>query len=138
MKRNCPNPPHCSKCKEKGNLPIKCPLKGKRKEASQIPQRSQQAPVDHRFSNIRNKCIHCRGNHAPGMCPTRMQPQAAPSTMSYMAYKGNTGAGKINDNMSSPYSTKNSQSTAGSMTDSPWSTTRQEHKDVHLVFMHHR
>ena len=72
LKRNCPNPPYCSKYKEKGHLPVKCPLKGKRKEASQTPQRSQQAPVDQRFSNIRNKCIHCGGNHAPGTCPTRM------------------------------------------------------------------
>ena len=36
-----------------------------------------------------------------------------------MAYKGNTGAGKINDNVSSPYSTKNSQSIAGSTTMTP-------------------
>ena len=91
-------------------------IKGKRKEASQTPQRSQQAPVDQRFSNIRNKCIHCGGYHTPGMCPTRMQPQAAPSTVSYMAYKGNTRAGKTNDNVSPPYSTKNGQSIAGSTT----------------------
>ena len=45
-----------------------------------------------------------------------MQPQAAPSTTSYRAYKGNTGAGKINDNVSSPYSTKIGQSIAGSTT----------------------
>ena len=115
LKRNCLNPPYCSKCKEKGHLPVKCPLKGKRKEASQTPQRSQQAPVDQRFSNIRNKCIHYGGDHAPGMCPTRTQPQAAPSTVSYMAYKGNTGAGKTND-ASPPYSIKNGQSIAGSTT----------------------
>ena len=118
LKRNCPNPPYCSKCKEKGHLPIKCPLKGKRKETSQTPQRSQQTPVDQRFSNIRNKCIHCGGDHTPGTCPTRMQPQAAPSTVGYMAYKGNTGAGKTNDNVSPPYSTKNGQSIAGSTTPS--------------------
>ena len=118
LKHNCPNPPYCSKCKQKGHLPIKCPLKGKRKETSQTPQRSQQTPVDQRFSNIRNKCIHCGGDHAPGTCPTRMQPQAAPSTMGYMAYKGNTGAGKTNDNVSPPYSTKNGQSIAGSTTPS--------------------
>ena len=45
-----------------------------------------------------------------------MQPQAAPSTVGYMVYKGNTGAGKTNDNVSPPYSTKNGQSIAGSMT----------------------
>ena len=116
LKRNCPNPPYCSKCKEKGHLSIKCPLEGKRKEASQTQQRSQQAPVDQRFSNIRNKCIHCGGDHAPGTCPTRTQPQAAPSTVSYMAYKGNTDTGKTNDNVSPPYSTKNGQSIAGSRT----------------------
>ena len=53
------------------------------------------------------------------MCPTRTQPQAAPSTASYMAYKGNTSAGKINDNVSPPYSTKDSQSIAGSTTLTP-------------------
>ena len=116
LKCNCPNPPYCSKCKEKGHLHVKCPLKGKRKETSQTPQRSQQTPVDQRFSNIRNKCIHCGGDHVPGTCPTRMQPQAAPSTVGYMAYKGNTGAGKTNDNVSPPYSTKNGQSIAGSTT----------------------
>ena len=36
-----------------------------------------------------------------------------------MVYKGNTSAGKINDNVSPPYSTKNSQSIAGSMTPTP-------------------
>ena len=47
-----------------------------------------------------------------------MQPQAAPSTVGYTAYNGNTGAGKTNDNVSHPYSTKSSQSVAGSMTPS--------------------
>ena len=74
--------------------------------------------MDQKFSNIRNKCIHCGGDHAPGMCPTRTQPQAAPSTVGYMAYTGNTGAGKTNDNASHPYNTKNSQSAAGSTTPS--------------------
>ena len=116
LKHNCPNPPYCSKCKENEHLPIKCPLKGNRKETSQTPQRSQQAPVDQRFSNIRNKCIHCGGDHTPGTCPIRMQPQAAPSTVSYVVYKGNTSAGKTNGNVSPPYSIKNGQSIAGSMT----------------------
>ena len=118
LKRNCPNPPYCSKCKQKGHLPVKCPLKGKRKETSQTPQRSQQTPVDQRFSNIRSKCIHCGGDHSPGTCPTRTQPQATPSTGGYMVYNGNTGAGKTNDNVSHPYSTKNGQTVAGSMTPS--------------------
>ena len=97
---------------------MKCPLKGKRKETSQTPQRAQQTPVDQRFSNIRNKCIHCGGDHASGTCPTRTQPQTAPSTVGYMVYNGSTGAGKTNNNASHPYSTKNCQSAAGSMTPS--------------------
>ena len=116
LKRNCPNPPYCSKCKQKGHLPVKCPLRGKRKETSQTPQRAQQTPVDQRFSNIRNKCIHCGCDHTSGTCPTRMKPQTAPSTASYPAYNGSTSAGKTNDNASHPYSTKNGQSAAGSTT----------------------
>ena len=54
----------------------------------------------------------------PGTCPPRMQPQAAPSTVGYMAYNGNTSAGKTNDNVSHPYSTRNGQSVAGSITPS--------------------
>ena len=116
LKRNCPNPPHCSKCKQKGHLPVKCPLKGKRKETSQMPQKAQQTSVDQRFSNIRNKCIHCGGDHTPGTCPTRMQPQATPSAAGYPVYNGSTGEGKTNNNASLSFSTKNSQSAAASMT----------------------
>ena len=116
LKHNCPNPPYCSKCKQKGHLPVKCPLQSKRKETSQTPQRAQQTPVDQRFSNIRNKCIHCGGDHVSGTCPTRTQPQTAPSTVGYPTYNGSTSAGKTNDNASRPYSTKNGQSAAASMT----------------------
>ena len=97
---------------------MKCPLRGKRKETSQTPQRAQQTPVDQRFSNIRNKCIHCGGDHASGTCPTRTQPQTTPSTVGYMACSGSTSAGKTNNNASHPFSTKNGQSAAGSMTPS--------------------
>ena len=45
LKHNCLNPPYCSKSKQKGHLPVKCPLKGKRKETSQTPQRSQQTSL---------------------------------------------------------------------------------------------
>ena len=116
LKHNCPNPPYCSKCKQKGHLPVKCPLKGKRKETSQMPQKAQQTSVDQRFFNIRNKCIHCGGDHAPGMCPTRMQPQATPSAAGYPVYNGSTGAGKTNNNASLSFSTKNGQSAAASTT----------------------
>ena len=110
LKRNSPNPLYCSKCKQKGHLPVK--------ETSQTPQKAQQMSVDQRFSNVRNKCIHCGGDHASGTCPTRMQPQTTPSTAGYMAYNGSTSAGKTNNNTSLPFSTKNGQSAAGSMTPS--------------------
>ena len=33
-RRNCKNPSYCSKCKQSGHLPMKCPLKGKKTEKS--------------------------------------------------------------------------------------------------------
>ena len=81
-----------------------------------MPQKAQQTSVDKRFSNIRNKCIHCGGDHASGTCPTRMQPQTTPSTAGYMAYNGSTSVGKTNNNTSLSFSTKNGQSAAASTT----------------------
>ena len=72
--------------------------------------------MDQRFSNIRNKCIHCGGDHTSGTCPTRTQPQATPSTAGYPVYNGSTGAGKTNINASLSFSTKNGQSAAASTT----------------------
>ena len=95
---------------------MKCPQKGKRKETSLTPQKAQQMSVDQRFSNIRNKCIHCGGDHAPGACPTRMQSQATPNTAGYPVYNGSTGAGKTNNNTSLSFSSKTGQSAAASMT----------------------
>ena len=40
LRRNCKNPSYCSKCKQSGHLPIKCPLKGKKTEKSQTQQGS--------------------------------------------------------------------------------------------------
>ena len=118
LKRNCPNPPYCPKCKQKGHLPVKCPLKGKRKETSQTQQKAQQMSVDQRFSSIRNKCIHCGGDHTPGACPMRTQPQATLSTVGYQVYNNSTGAGKNNNNAHLSFSSKNSQSAAASTTPS--------------------
>ena len=117
-RRYCTNPPYCSKCKQKGHLPVKCPLKGKRNDTSQMPQRVQQMSVDQRFSSIRNKCIHCGGDHAPGSCPTKTQPQATPNTAGYQMYNNSTGAGKVNNNASLSFSAKNGQPAAASMTPS--------------------
>ena len=117
-RRYCPNPPYCSKCKQKGHLPVKCPLKGKRNETSQMPQKVQQMSVDQRFSSIKNKCIHCGGDHAPGSCPTKTQAQATPNTAGYQMYNSSTGAGKVNNNASLSFSSKNGQPAAASMTPS--------------------
>ena len=83
-----------------------------------MPQKAQHTSVDQRFSSIRNKCIHCGGDHAPGACPTRTQPQATPSTTTYQVYNNSTSAGKINNNASLSFSSKNSQSAAASMASS--------------------
>ena len=83
-----------------------------------MPRKVQQTSVDQRFSSIRNKCIHCGGDHAPGSCPTRTQPQATPNTAGYQMYNNSTGAGKVNSNASLFFSTKNGQPAAASMTPS--------------------
>ena len=83
-----------------------------------MPQKAQQMSVDQRFSSIRNKCIHCGGDHTPGVCPMRTQPQATPSTVGYQVYNNSTGAGKINNNASLSFSSKNGQSAAASTTPS--------------------
>ena len=117
-RHNCQNPPYCSKCKQKGHLPVKCPLKGKRNEKSQMPQKVQPTTVDPRFSSIRNKCIHCRGDHAPGSCPTKMQPQATPNAAGYQMHNNSAVAGKVYNNAPLSFSSKNGQPTAASMTPS--------------------
>ena len=50
-RRNCKSPSYCSKCKQSGHLPVKCPLKGKKTEKSQTQQKGQQTSVDPMFSN---------------------------------------------------------------------------------------
>ena len=83
-----------------------------------MPQKAQQTSVEQRFSSIRNKCIHCGGDHAPGVCPMRTQSQAALSTIGYQVYNNSTGAGKNNNNAPLSFSSKNGQSAAASTTQS--------------------
>ena len=97
---------------------MKYPLKGKRNETSQVPQKVQQTSVDQRFSSIRNKCIHCGGDHAPGSCPMKMQAQATPNTAGYQMYNNSSGAGKVNNNASLSCRSKNGQPAAATMTPS--------------------
>ena len=115
---NCKNPPYCSKCKQSGHLPIKCPSKGKKNEKSQMQQKGQQTSVDPMFSNIRNKCIHCGGDHAPGLCPMKTHPQVAQNTTGYQTYDNGAVAGKANTNDLPSFSSKNGQPTAANMTPS--------------------
>ena len=117
-RRSCQNPSYCSKCKQTGHLPIKCPLKGKKNEKSQTQQKGQQTSVDPMFSSIRNKCIHCGGDHAPGSCPTKTRPQVTPNAAGYQTYDNSTIAGKANTNDLPSFSSKNSQPTAANMTPS--------------------
>ena len=70
--------------------------------------------VDPHFSNIRNKCIHCGGEHEPALCPMRTQLQTVPSSSSWMSHTGITSAGKNNTNTSPQQGTKNSLSAVGS------------------------
>ena len=95
---------------------MKCPLKGKRNEKSQLPQRVQQMSVDPRFSSIRNRCIHCRGDHTPGSCPTKKYPQVTLNATGYQMYNNSAIAGKVNNNDLPSFSFKNGQPTAANMT----------------------
>ena len=111
-RRNCKNPSYCSKCKQSGHLPMKCPLKGKKTEKSQTQQKGQQTSVDPMFSNIRNKCIHCRGDHAPGLCPMKTHPQATQNDAGYQTYGYGSMSGKANANNLPSFSFRNGQPTA--------------------------
>ena len=114
---NCKNPSYCSKCKQSGHLPVKFLLKGKKTEKSQTQQR-QQMSVNPMFSNIRNKCIRCGGDHAPGLCPMKTHPQVAQNTAGYQVDDNGAVAGKANTNDLPSFSSKNGQPTAANMTPS--------------------
>ena len=115
---NCKNPSYCSKCKQSGHLPVKCPLKGKKTEKSQTQQKGQQMSVDPMFSNIRKKCIHCGGDHAPGSCPMKTHPQATQKDASYQTYGYGSVSGKANANHLPSFSFRNGQPTAANMSPS--------------------
>ena len=117
-RRNCKNPSYCSKCKQSGHLPMKCPLKGKKTEKSQTQQKGQQTSVDPMFSNIRNRCIHCGGDHAPGPCPMKTRLQATQNAAGYQTYNNGAVTGKANANHPPSFSSRNSQPTAANMTPS--------------------
>ena len=106
LKRDCPMPPYCSKCRQEGHILAKCPQKDKRTSVPQSPAGQPQAPMDPRFSNPNNKCLHCGGDHRSANCPTQSQHQPTPSTSSCVS-----SAGKPHINMSPQQGTKNNQPT---------------------------
>ena len=117
-RHNCKNPSYCSKCKQSGHLAVKCPLKGKKTEKSQTQRKGQQTSVDPMFSNIRNRCIHCGGDHAPGPCPMETHLQATQDAAGYQTYDNGAATGKANANHLPSFSSKNGQPTAANMTPS--------------------
>ena len=70
------------------------------------------------FSNIRNKCIHCGGDHAPGPCPMKTCLQATQNVVGYQTYDNGVVTGKANANHLPSFSSKNGQQTAANMTPS--------------------
>ena len=111
LKRDCPMLPYCSKCRQEGHILAKCPQKDKRTSIPQSPVGQPQAPMDQRFSNPNNKCLHRGGDHRSAVCLTQSQHQPTPSSSSCLSC-----AGKPHINMSPKQDTKNSQSTACSTT----------------------
>ena len=99
LKRDCPMPPFCIKCRQEGHLPYKCPQQNKRNDSSTT---QVQTTVGPRFSNIRNKCIHCGGEHEPAVCPMKTRLQMAPNSSSWTSQSGITSAGKNNTNTFPP------------------------------------
>ena len=110
LKCDCPMPLSCVKCRQEGHLPYKCPQQNKRNDSSTTQVQTTEDP---RFSNIRNKCIHCGGEHEPAVCPTKTRLQTAPSSSSWTSQPGITSAGKNNTNTFPPQGMKNSLSTVG-------------------------
>ena len=97
---------------------MKCPLKGKKTEKSQPQQKGQQTTVDLMFSNVRNKCIHCGGDHAPGSCPTKTRPQVTQNDAGYQTYDYGVVTGKANANHLPPFSSRNGPPTPANVTQS--------------------
>ena len=85
--------------------------------------------MDPLFSNIRNRCIHCGGDHAPGPCPTKTRLQATQNAAGYQTYDNGAATDKTNANHPPSFSSKSGQSTAANMTPSSPKNLR-EHGDV--------
>ena len=93
VKKDCSELPYCSKCRTKGLVPAKCPLKNKDKQQQDERHKSNQGTAEKhescredwkkaqdqpQFSNPDNGCLNCAGNHRTCDCMTRQQHQAPP------------------------------------------------------------
>ena len=91
LKKDCSEPPYCSKCRTKGHVPAKCPLKNQDKQQQDERCKSNQGTAEKhesckedwkkaqdqpQFSNPDNRCLNCAGNHRTYDCPMRQQHQA--------------------------------------------------------------
>ena len=97
---------------------MKWPLKGKKTEKSRAQQKGQQTSVDLMFSNIRNRCIHCGGDHAPSPCLMKTRLQATQNAAGYQTCDNGAATGKANANHLPSFSSKSDQPTAANMTPS--------------------
>ena len=105
-RRNCKNPSYFSKCKQSGHLPVKCPLKGRETEKQQTLQKGQPTQVDPMFSDNRNRCIHCGGDHVPDSCPMKIHLNTTQDAAGHQMYNNGAATGKANTN-NLPFSSKN-------------------------------
>ena len=89
LKKDCPEQPYCSKCRTRGHIPVKCPLKKQGRQQQDKRCESDQGTENHRedwkkaqdqpqFSNPGNRCLNCAGNHRTYYCLMRQQHQAPP------------------------------------------------------------
>ena len=115
-RRNCKNPSYCSKCKQSGHLPVKCPLRGRKTEKQQTQEKGQLMQVDPMFSDSRNRCIHCRGDHVPDSCLMKTHLHTTQDAAGYQMYNNGAVTGKANANNLPSFSSKNGRPTAANMT----------------------
>ena len=117
-RRNCKNPSYCSKCKQPGHLPVKCPSRGRKTGKPQNQQKGQPTPVDPMFSNVRNICIHCRNDHTPDSCLMKTRLHATQDAAGYQIYNNGATTGTANANNPPSFSSKNGRPNAANMTPS--------------------
>ena len=92
------------------------PIEGEENWETQTHQKGQPTQVDPMFSDSRNRCIHCRGDHVPELCPMKACLHATPDAAGHQMYQNSATTGKANTNNLHSFSSKNGQPTAANMT----------------------